>query len=200
MGPRVAFIEDELRRKEQLINATYAEVVQKGFSAVTLQDVAERAGVSKGTTLYYFKTKEDLFLAVFEWLVGKIGHKMETAISGEKTAVAKLRAALDSIFVSEQRNEDFYRAYLDFLGLATRDKRYTKLAQVFFEHCSRIDAEIIRQGIKEGTFKKQAPEKAAAGIRALIDGLSTRWLFEGGDFDEFKQDAIGAVMSLVLKN
>ena len=199
MTPRVAYLEDELRRKEELIMATYAEVAEKGFSAVTLQDVAERAGVSKGTTLYYFKTKEDLFLAVFEWLIGKIGRNMEAAISREKTALDKLKAALESILISEQRNGDFYRAYVDFLGLATRDKRYTKLTQVFFDHCTRLDAEIIRQGIKEGTFKKQSPEKAAAGIRALIDGLSMRWLFEGGDFEVFKRDAIRSVMTLVVK-
>lgn len=53
--------EYEDQRREELINATYLEVAEKGYSAVTLQDIAKRAGVSKGSTLYYFATKEDCF-------------------------------------------------------------------------------------------------------------------------------------------
>ncbi|WP_158290218.1 TetR/AcrR family transcriptional regulator [Ramlibacter sp. WS9] len=56
------------RRKEarygELMRAALAEFVERGFTASRAEDVAERAGVSKGTLYLYFRSKEDLFKAV----------------------------------------------------------------------------------------------------------------------------------------
>ena len=56
------------RRKEarpgELLSAALDQFVERGFSATRLEDVAERAGVSKGTLYLYFSSKEDLFKAV----------------------------------------------------------------------------------------------------------------------------------------
>ncbi|HEY2930183.1 MAG TPA: TetR family transcriptional regulator C-terminal domain-containing protein [Acidobacteriota bacterium] len=199
MVARIAYAEDEARRRQELITATYAEVAEKGFSAVTLQDVASRAGVSKGTTLYYFKSKEDLFLAVFEWLISGIGQRVEEAIRSKKKAADQLRAVLDCIFISAERNGAFYRAYLDFLGLATRDPRYAELARNFYHRCWCLETGIVTRGITEGSFRRQSPERTASGIRALVDGLSIRWLYEGGPFEKFKRDAIQTTLDFVLK-
>ena len=55
------------RRKEQrpgeIIEAAILEFSRRGFAATRLDDVAERAGVTKGTIYFYFKDKEDLFKA-----------------------------------------------------------------------------------------------------------------------------------------
>jgi AcrR family transcriptional regulator len=56
------------RRKEarpgELLNAALELFVEKGFSATRVEEVAARAGVSKGTLFLYFQSKEDLFKAV----------------------------------------------------------------------------------------------------------------------------------------
>ena len=56
------------RRKEsrpgELLNAALDLFVEKGFSAARVEEVAARAGVSKGTLFLYFESKEDLFKAV----------------------------------------------------------------------------------------------------------------------------------------
>lgn len=56
------------RRKEarpgELIDAALDLFVEKGFAATRVEEVAQRAGVSKGTLFLYFPTKEDLFKAV----------------------------------------------------------------------------------------------------------------------------------------
>ena len=55
------------RRKEQrpgeIIEAAILEFARRGFAATRLDDVAEKAGVTKGTIYFYFKDKEDLFKA-----------------------------------------------------------------------------------------------------------------------------------------
>lgn len=56
------------RRKEarpgELLDAALALFVEKGFAATKAEEVAARAGVSKGTLFLYFESKEDLFKAV----------------------------------------------------------------------------------------------------------------------------------------
>lgn len=60
-------------RPAELIAAALALFVERGFSATRLDDVAKRAGVSKGTLYLYFDSKEDLFKAVVrEGIVSRI--------------------------------------------------------------------------------------------------------------------------------
>lgn len=51
-------------RPEEIVNAALATFAEYGFAAARLDDVAARAGVTKGTIYLYFKNKEDLFQAV----------------------------------------------------------------------------------------------------------------------------------------
>lgn len=57
-------------RPEEIIDAALALFVEKGFSATRLDDVAKRAGISKGTLYLYFDSKEAIFRAVVETLIG----------------------------------------------------------------------------------------------------------------------------------
>lgn len=51
-------------RPDELVEAALDLFVEKGFATTRLEDVAQRAGVSKGTMYLYFDSKESLFLAV----------------------------------------------------------------------------------------------------------------------------------------
>ena len=53
-------------RPEELLEAALAVFGERGFRATTLEEVAARAGVSKGTVYLYFASKDDLFRAVVE--------------------------------------------------------------------------------------------------------------------------------------
>ena len=61
------------RRKEdrpgEIAEAAFAAFAEKGYAATRVDDVARRAGVSKGLMYLYFKTKEDLFKAVIRNVV-----------------------------------------------------------------------------------------------------------------------------------
>ena len=63
------------RRKEdrpgEIAEAAFAAFAEKGYTATRVDDVARRAGVSKGLMYLYYKTKEDLFKAVIKNGFGK---------------------------------------------------------------------------------------------------------------------------------
>lgn len=60
--PRKERVENAARRRRQLIEATIDAIAQHGLSGATLATVAERAGLSQGSAVFYFQTKEQLFL------------------------------------------------------------------------------------------------------------------------------------------
>jgi AcrR family transcriptional regulator len=79
-------------RPQEITEAAFAAFAEKGFTATKVEDVARRAGVSKGLLYLYFKTKEELFKAVIRSVV--------------MPRVDELTRALDS---SELGAEDFIR-------------------------------------------------------------------------------------------
>ena len=53
-------------RRLSLLDAAVAEFFEKGFAAARMDDIATRAGVSKGTLYLYFKSKDDMFAGLIE--------------------------------------------------------------------------------------------------------------------------------------
>ena len=69
-------------RPRELLDAALALFVEQGFAATKVEDVAKRAGVSKGTLFLYFATKEELFKAVVrENIVGQFS-EFNVALDG----------------------------------------------------------------------------------------------------------------------
>ena len=84
------------RRKEdrpaEITQAALEAFAEKGYEATRVDDVAKRAGVSKGLLYLYFKTKEELFKAVIKNFVAPKVDALESAVaSSELSAEAFLR-------------------------------------------------------------------------------------------------------------
>ena len=87
------------RRKEQrpgeIIEAAVQEFARRGFAATRLEDVAERAGVTKGTIYFYFKNKADLFKAAARSSLEPALNEIEAlGVQFEGSAEESLRAHL----------------------------------------------------------------------------------------------------------
>jgi TetR/AcrR family fatty acid metabolism transcriptional regulator len=168
----------EAERRTALLRAAFREVAEKGFSEVTLDDIARRAGVSKGVTLYYFDSKEELFRELFSWLIDSIHRRMREAVEAVADPVEKVRALVALIFPSPSKNRAFFRAFVDFCGLAARRESFREINERFYAGCRDIDRRIVEEGMRRGTFAVRGAEEAASTLRALFDGLMMQWLAE----------------------
>ncbi len=175
MSPRPVVEEQQEARRAQLIRATFQEVSEKGFANVTLDDIAARAGLSKGVALYYFDSKEDLFKAAFERSISALRDRLRAAIDAAPGPLEKVKAVIHTTFVSAKDNRNFYRAYLDFLSLGTRHPEFYRLNARFYQGCLSMETEIVQAGIRQGLFR---PDADPAVLRAIFDGLMLQWLFD----------------------
>jgi TetR/AcrR family fatty acid metabolism transcriptional regulator len=168
----------EAERRKALLKAAFREVAERGFSAVTLEDIAVRAGVSKGVTLYYFDSKEDLFRELFAWLIDSIHARMREAVAAAADPVEKVRALVALIFPSPSKNRAFFRAYVDFCGLAARKESFREISERFYAGCRDIDRGIVEEGMRRGAFTVRDAAESASTLRAIFDGLMLQWLAE----------------------
>jgi len=187
--PRTKSLELENERREQLLFATYTVFAQQGFAETSLADIAAAADFSKAMVIYYFKSKENLLVAAFEWITSGILDRLQTCCLSQDSAVPMLRAQLEQLFMSTRRNRRFYQVYLDFLAQSVHNDRLGSVTGRFYAGCIAALSRTIAAGVAEGVFHPCVdPQEASSVCGAMMDGLQTQWLFdEESLFDEYRE-------------
>ena len=149
------------RRKEdrpaEITEAAMKAFAEQGFAATKVEDVARRAGVSKGLLYLYFKTKEDLFKAVIRSFVSpKIDALTNTVENTQLSAEEFLRGPFLTIARSIPNSPARILARL----LISEGPKHPDLVGWYWENVvSRGLAalrSIIRKGVDDGDFRRSA--------------------------------------------
>lgn len=187
--------EQQAQRREALLKATYQVLLAKPFKDITLEDIARHAGVSKGVTVYYFRTKEEVFRACWEWLIARIGARMKARAAQATNPGAALEAVVDSVFLGASELKDFYTIYLDFLSQGARNPAFGHVNAEFYETCRELNHSIVTEGIRLGVFRKVDLAEAAAVSRAVIDGMCIQVIFDPdpGAFERYRNHCLNAL-------
>jgi AcrR family transcriptional regulator len=163
-------------RAYALVRSAYQVITRQGSHRLSLQDVADQAGVSKGMVLYYFKSKENLFLVTMRWALQRTETRIRQRIAGATDPDQVIAALVDAVFIGPEQNRAFYLLYLDLIEHAARVPSFGQLATMAFEIVNGLYEEVIRDGVARGGLRVEDPAAAAAAMRALIDGTFLSWL------------------------
>src|SRR2546427_4118632 len=90
----------QAKRREAILAAALEECSAGGFAATRLDDVAERAGVAKGTIYLYFRDKESLFQELVRAMLGPVVGALEAAPMADLPARVVAETIAD-LFVRE---------------------------------------------------------------------------------------------------
>jgi AcrR family transcriptional regulator len=152
------------RRKEErpgeIVEAAFEEFARSGFAATKLDDVAARAGITKGTIYLYFPSKEDLFLATVREMNRPSQENLAALTAAPQgSAMAILRSHF--AFVYEQMVED-RRAREILRMLMAEVSRFPDLADRWRAEVIGPAVEnlrrVVRYGIERGEFRASAAE------------------------------------------
>jgi AcrR family transcriptional regulator len=91
-------------QRERLLAAMLRATAQLGYREVSVQDVLERAGVSRPTFYEHFENKEGCFLAAFDTVAARLRQRLESASEEGETWRERLRLALEELlrFVADE--------------------------------------------------------------------------------------------------
>jgi AcrR family transcriptional regulator len=178
MSPRRVNTEILERRRESLIKAGYAEILEKGVCGTTLASVISRAGISKGGALHYFRSRDELLFAVFEWLLAQLERTLDEVATAQGSPRARLASELEVLFHSPEVNRKLYLVLLEFVAVSLHSDRFRAALAAFFERRRNQDMRIIEEGIERQEFRPVKPEDVARTLRALVDGFCLQWMIE----------------------
>lgn len=166
-------------RPEEIVAAALEQFVERGFAATRLEDVARRAGVTKGTVYLYFKNKDALFKAVVRQTIVPI------IAQGESTAAAFTGSARELL-------ERLVREYWRLVGetalagipklMMAEAATFPELTRFYYDEVvargHRLTAGVIERGIKQGEFRPVDVAVAAKlAMSPLMHAATTRRAF-----------------------
>jgi len=183
MAPKIV---DREERRRALAAAAAEVFTEKGFAGTRIADVAERAGVGKGTVYEYFRSKEELFFAVFEAMTREEMARLGAELDRDAPSLDRLAAMVRSMVSDAVAQVELYGLTLEFWSGCTNEAfgeqlrtEFSALYQGFRAHV----AAIVRQGQEAGELRPEVdPEGLAASVVGAIDALGLQyWIDRGVD-------------------
>jgi TetR/AcrR family transcriptional regulator, fatty acid metabolism regulator protein len=170
-------------RREEIVRAALRLILKTGYNSVTLADIAEQVGVSKGLISYYFPKKDDVFVAVLEQIVERLTNDFQSFYSADAPAAEKLKMIFVNLFGNERRARRYYTVVIDYMAQAIRNRQVQDYTQLIYVSYRTYMERIVRDGVRSGEFHQVDPEKTASMILALMEGLMLQWFFDKKGFD-----------------
>jgi AcrR family transcriptional regulator len=160
-------------RPQELLDAALALFVEKGFAATRSEEVASRAGVSKGTLYLYYPSKQELFKAVVRHnLVNLIAEGMELAASFEGPT-SELLVTLMRIWWDRVGNTPASGIHKI---MFSEVRNFPDLAQFYADEviapADRLFSSAVQRGIDRGEFRPLPVHAVAHALMAPMIYLS----------------------------
>jgi AcrR family transcriptional regulator len=161
-------------RPKEILEAAFAEFSRNGYATTTLERIAERAGVTKGTIYVYFENKEHLFISMVQEFTRAAHETVQEMYETHDGSTAELlRAQFSFIYqhiVEDRRRREVVRM------LIAEASRFPELADRYFNEilgpCLGMLKAAIQRGIDRGEIRNSSiigsPQVVIAPI-ALVD-------------------------------
>ncbi len=161
-------------RKPQIVAAAAEVLYERGLLATRIGDVAERAGTSSPTILYYFDSKDRLF----EEAVDQTDREFYARLKEGQARYERARDKLVHLIEEISRGPGGLSDYTLWMEMWVRARRDETVRQNYFRLNVRertLIAEIVRDGQRSGEFSPDAqPDDFALALSALMDGLGVQ--------------------------
>ena len=135
-------------RPQEILEAAFTEFSRNGYATTTLDQIAERAGVTKGTIYVYFDNKEHLFISMVRELMKVTLDAVQEMFERHEGSTADLlRAQFSFIYrniVEDRRRREVVRM------LIAEAPRFPALTDRYHEEIHRPCMELFKQTIQRG--------------------------------------------------
>jgi AcrR family transcriptional regulator len=193
-------IVDRNEKKNLIIKAAIRVFSKMGFARSKMIQIAEAAGIGKGTIYEYFKSKEDLIAAVFNTFIQENEIEISKKVSRLEDPVDKLRTYFNSWL--EILNDEFLEYGDLMIDIWAESVRLHEGKDIFdlkgmYQRLGIQLASILNQGITQKQFKSFDTTVLSSVILATMDGLFLQWLLNKKAFN--MQDAVRQMSEILIE-
>lgn len=157
-------------RSAEILQAAQKVFAQKGFSQTTVEEIAQAAGVAKGTLYLYFPSKREIYLGALRQGIGVLQERTRQKVEAARTAPEKLLAFISSRVKYFEENRDFFKIYhSEFANLVTGSPRLDPNFKDLYGKPVALLESVLQEGIR-----KREIRAVPAGLTAFAIYQMTR--------------------------
>jgi AcrR family transcriptional regulator len=187
--------ERDPQTRNRLLQSAVHTFDRKGYSAASVREIAEMAGVAKPALYYHFGSKEGLLIAILDEAVREFAKTISGAVARPGTARERLMALCDDVFSLFEENIPIVRvAHTVFLGPPGIAPAFdlTTFERVWRESLQRV----VEDGQAAGEFRPVPSIDVAYALMGLVDSCVERQMHPG--FDPVGRDGLRRIVNLLF--
>jgi AcrR family transcriptional regulator len=194
MSPRPDVSEE---RRSQIIESAIKVFAREGFAKTRLDDVAAEAGLSKGLLYWYFRSKEEIIIAIADVLFGAELRKLQERTAEGQTARAWLENFLEVYIEDLRKLLKVTPIIYEFYALAFRNRAVRRVMQEYLHRFVAILEPLVQRGMDNGEFTPGNARQITISIGAVLEGTLLLWAYDPEMVQAEEQLHVG--MALLLK-
>ncbi len=183
--------EEAEKTRQNILDAALEVFTHKGFVRTTLNDIAERAGVTRGAVYWHFRDKVELFIALADDIESSAGMKLDEVVDIPAESLEDIKGvmlAYLTVFEKDKR----YRALYELVNYKTEwteelQPVLTKNRQELRMIITSLERDFRRLKSFGKVRKDLSPHRASLSICAFVGGLVEIWLFDRKAFSMKKE-------------
>lgn len=177
-------------RRAQLLASALEVFVAQGYHAAAMDDIADRAGVSKPVLYQHFPSKLELYLALLDTHCDALVAKTRAAMAATSDNKERVRAAMSAYFDIIDHESEAFRLVFE------SDLRNEPAARERMERAERESIEAVADTIMADTGVERAPaELLAAGLVGSAQTAARFWLATGRKVPRAEAEALLATLA-----
>jgi AcrR family transcriptional regulator len=152
----------------KIVDAAGHLFMQKGYKAVSINDIIRAADVTKPTLYYYFADKEELFVQMGLRVTAEMGERLRAAAATPGDLAARLRALAAALMGDGDKDMRMMRHEMfEHLGPSQR----SRLARAFFLHIFSPVLRVMEEGAQAGELAGYPPITLAKMFMAMAESF-----------------------------
>ncbi|MHC1744273.1 MAG: TetR/AcrR family transcriptional regulator [Syntrophobacteraceae bacterium] len=160
--------------RERILDAALDVFSEKGFHQATVDEIAERAGLGKGTLYRYFANKETLFNELVRFRLEELEQQANAVLDGQDDVLTMISKYLRIYFEFFDRNERLYRVVVQQRGDVGREFQDVYVKTVM-RRIPVLKRKIYR-ATQKGVLKEVDFQTVFYGVMGFIHGVIQKWV------------------------
>jgi AcrR family transcriptional regulator len=162
-------------RTSGILEAARKVFAKRGFHEATVEDIAEAAGVAKGTVYLYYESKRDVYFAALKFGIAQMYSSLLQEVKKFSTPEEKLKALIAAKLAYFDENRDFFKIYYsELLSIpSTHPGGIDKEFKALYQDQAHLVETILKDGMRKNVVRSLRTEQAAFAISDIIRGVVT---------------------------
>ena len=172
----------EEQRQGEIIKAALRCFSRDGYSQTSMDAIAAEAGLSKALIYYYYKSKDAVFMASFDFWMTQMTSSF-AALANEGSATERLRSMGQMTVDLTETPTEVVGLLLDYWSMAQRNDTLLQRFRQDLQAMRSAMAKILEDGVRQGEFAPLDSELTAVALFAALDGLWAHWVLDPAAID-----------------